>query len=116
MDDDEQPIDLESVDQARTLLDAEEAYGDKLVARVIEVTWDGENDDSFLWSINGCTHCNAVLLYREQGFVWGRPMNDEEHCEYLTMQCFCSEKCVNEEVLDWAGRHGKDVVVGIYGF
>lgn len=115
MNDLENALDLETSEQAATLLDAEEALGERTVIRVLKLTWTAENDDTFCW-FSGCTNCTKDLQEGEEGLVWGKPFGrgDEEGHQYVALQPYCSEECLNEVLAEWSKEYKRDLLVGYF--
>ena len=110
----EEIIDTETSDQLKNWLQAEEAYAESIVAKVLRTTWDRETDDAFLWSINGCARCGNDLEEGREGFVWACPWGDKERSEYASMRTFCSEECASEAIQEWGLPFKKDLLIGYY--
>lgn len=92
--------------QLNTFLKAEEALGEHLVARILEVTWSEDNEDAFCWRLNDCSTCFRRLAEGEAGFVWGRPLGDDPHAQHITLEAYCSKECVQEALDQWAEKLG----------
>lgn len=106
-------VDLSSTEEVSNYLKAEEILDERLVARVLRLTWDEENDGTWVWS-SGCSECDKELHAGEPGWIWGRPLGDQERSPYVTLATFCSEECAREAVTTWAARFKKDLITGFY--
>lgn len=106
-------VELETSDQAKTWLAAEDALGERLVAKVLTDHWTEDNDLEWCWS-NGCTGCEADLREGEEGYIWAHPTGDPEHTRYCTLEAFCSERCVEAAIQEWAAPFKKDVLIGYF--
>lgn len=105
-------VDLTTSEQAKTFINAEEALGDRLVAKVLRLFWNPELRDSYC--AMDCSRCGNDLGDVEVGWVWAAPANGAEHCEVAALQTFCTQECADETIKEWAFGHQKDVVIGYY--
>lgn len=106
----EQPIEVATEEQLRTLVAAEEVLGETLVVRTLKVTWTRENEGVWCW-FNGCNLCDKELIEGEEGYIWGRPLGNKAESEYATLQSFCSTECVEEGVKEWAEPFDRDLMI-----
>lgn len=113
MDDLSNALDLETTEQARMLLDAEEALGERTVVRILAVTWDQANDADFCWFC-GCNGCGRELHEGQEGFVWGQPLGDPRTAAYVTLQPYCSQDCLDAALERWAAEFKHDLIVGYF--
>lgn len=63
--------------------------------QVIVLTWDDENNEDFLWDVNGCAQCDTELEWGATGYVWGEPLGEGK---YVVLHTYCSEECVGQAV------------------
>jgi len=106
-------------DDAKEMLAEIEKQGDVRVARLLRLHWDEENDNTFMWSINGCAQCGAPgeeFVAGAEGFVWGKPCNNDPDCQYAVLEVFCSEQCSEQAVAAWAEELSCDVYAAWHTF
>lgn len=94
---------------ARKFMDMLEVSGAARTAEILAVAWSKENDDGFLWSMNGCSECGCDLVEGEPGYVWGKPINNELGCKYVTLVSYCGQECMDGAISKWADELGMDV-------
>lgn len=84
-------------------------------ALVLKTVWSTENEDQYTWRINGCLTCDREMHEGAEGFVWGKPLNNEPGCKYVSLLPICSDECVERAMEAWAAELGCDVMTGYFG-
>ena len=102
-------------DDAKAMLNEIEKQDDVRVARILRTVWDDDNDDTFLWSCNGCSECGDELELNHEGFIWGKPLNNDKDCKHVSLQTYCSQKCVDAAISSWQEEVQVDIYVALVG-
>lgn len=110
---DEGYVDLETSEQVKGFLKAEEALGEKVVLRVLRTTWDNDNLETWCW-FNGCAGCGEELRAGEEGFVLPRPLGDNPDSTYMSLQTYCSQTCVDRTIMELGVKFQRDIIVGYH--